>query len=92
VCGHRIMSPSGHFPPPSMKLDGDRTCSNSGRQRVRSRAGVLARRNDAHDSLHFAEPLRAEPLCPVTSDVDLLSNCQGVIALDPEVAYRTFNF
>jgi hypothetical protein len=113
------MSLMGHFLPPSMKLGGNRTCSDSGRQGARSPlasarvnvsisiawvsmtqsnhshpepASTLHAKNDVHDSLHFAEPLRAKPLRSVTSHVDLLSNCQGVIDLDAEVAHRTLDF
>ena len=35
---------------------------------------------------------RADPARPVTSHVDLLGNCQGVIDLDAEVAHRALNF
>jgi hypothetical protein len=55
-------------------------------------ASALHAKNDVHDLLHYAEPLRAEPLRPVTLHVDLLSDCQGVIDLDAEVAHRTLNF
>jgi hypothetical protein len=55
-------------------------------------ASALHAKDDAHDSLHFAEPLRAQPPLPVTSHVDLLSNRQGVIDLDAEVAHRTLDF
>jgi hypothetical protein len=81
------MSLMGHFLPPSMKLGGNRTCSDSGRQGARSPlasarvnvsisiawvsmtqsnhthpepASTLHAKNDVHDSLHFAEPLRVQ--------------------------------
>jgi hypothetical protein len=40
-------------------------------------ASALHTKNDVHDSLHFAEPLGAEPLRPVTSHVCLLGNRQA---------------
>jgi hypothetical protein len=101
----------GHFLPPGMKLGGDRTCSNSGRQRARIPLALPTLRsdmtpsnhthpvpprlgtpkNDVHDSLHFAEPHRVEPLPPVTSHVDLLGDCQGVVDLDAELAHCAFD-